>query len=118
MLIFLHKIFSVICGPKSKSDVAKIVFDDSQIRLFDAKFQKDICLNWEDITKVLVHTNSSGPWFEDVFFEIVTEQGSVILPMQVDGMNALIDAMGRMLSGFVLKGINSTENASFVCYER
>ena len=72
---------------------------------------------WSDVSRILVKTNDSGPWGSDVWW--VLEGGAVTcgFPQGATGESAALDEIERRFSGFEVKGMNSVENATFVCWE-
>jgi hypothetical protein len=76
---------------------------------------------FDDILKVVVRT-TDGPFSEDIFYEIVTAQGPVVLPSQAKGMKTLVDEHLLKLPGFdyeaFIQAMGSTGDQPFVCFER
>jgi hypothetical protein len=73
-----------------------------------------------DIAKlgaVYVETNGSGPWGADVWWVLVDSNGETKLafPQQATGEEIVLERL-RLLPGFEIKGMNSTENARFLCW--
>ena len=70
-----------------------------------------------ELSRVLVETNDSGPWFADVWF--ILEGGSpdrrVCFPMGATGESVIIERLAK-LPGFEMRGMNSTQNALFECW--
>ena len=74
-------------------------------------------INLNEITSVIVETNDTGPCGMDVWFIIASQDGkSCAYPMGATNDLLALDYYAT-LPGFELKGMNSTENAQFVCWE-
>jgi hypothetical protein len=72
-----------------------------------------------DISRIYVVTNDSGPCGADVWFMFANAntRQSVAYPLGAMGEQDLLDWM-LTLSGFELRGMNSVENAEFLCWSR
>lgn len=72
----------------------------------------------KDITSIVVKTNNTGPWGMDVWFIIMGQDGEFCTyPMGATNDLLALDYYAT-LPGFELKGMNSTENAIFICWEK
>lgn len=72
----------------------------------------------KDISSIIVKTNDTGPWGMDVWFIIMGQDGEFCTyPMGATNDLLALDYYAT-LPGFELKGMNSTENALFVCWEK
>jgi len=75
-------------------------------------------ISLKDITSIIVETNDTGPWGTDVWFIIAGQDGkSCAYPMGATNDLLALDYY-TTLPSFELKGMNSTENAQFVCWEK
>jgi len=72
---------------------------------------------WANLTKVEVHTNDTGPWGADVWFVLHSPEGECSFPLGASGCTEAINRLQKS-PHFQLKGMNSTSNDSFVCWER
>ncbi len=72
-----------------------------------------------EITSVTVETNDSGPWGMDVWFIVkgASDNELCTYPMGATNDEKALDYFVT-LPGFELKGMNSTENARFVCWQK
>jgi hypothetical protein len=76
----------------------------------------EIALN--DVTSIVVKTNNTGPWGMDVWFVVMGQDGEFCTyPMGATNDLLALDYYAT-LPGFELKGMNSTENAIFVCWDK
>ena len=77
---------------------------------------------FDDIQKITVRTSSDGPFSDDLFYEIVTPAGALVLPSQAVGVQVLIDEYLLKLPGFdyerFIAAMGSTSDQAFVCFER
>ncbi len=71
-----------------------------------------------DLGAVYVETNDSGPWGMDVWWVLLdkTEKLGVAYPLGAEGED---DVLARLqsLPGFEVKGMDSTKNARFLCWQ-
>lgn len=69
-----------------------------------------------DVASVYVETSQSGPWSADVWWLLnnVTGQTQVAFPQGATGEGAALEGL-RQLPGFEVRGMNSDENARFMC---
>lgn len=72
-------------------------------------------VSFSGLRQVFVETNDSGPWGLDVWFVLVDDAGACAYPMGATGEQPALDRL-LMLPGFELKGMNSTDNARFLCW--
>ena len=66
---------------------------------------------------VYVETNDTGPWGADVWWLLVdkTGQTKVAFPQLATSEDAALERL-RRLPGFEVRGMNSVENARFMCW--
>lgn len=76
----------------------------------------------DDIRKITVRTTADGPFSDDLFYEIGTLAGAIVLPSQAEGVQALVDEYLLKLPGFdyetFIEAMGSTSDQVFVCFER
>lgn len=79
--------------------------------------QAEQCIRMIDLASVYVETNDSGPWGADVwwFLKDHTGQTRVAFPQLATGEDAVLERL-RQLPGFEVRGMNSGENACFMCW--
>ncbi|MDB5701111.1 MAG: hypothetical protein JWL66_1310 [Sphingomonadales bacterium] len=72
-----------------------------------------------DLAAVYVETNESGPWGADVWWLLNdnTGQTKVAFPQLATGEEAALERL-RLLPGFAVQGMNSTENTRFICWPK
>ncbi|HEX8535140.1 MAG TPA: hypothetical protein VF662_13325 [Allosphingosinicella sp.] len=70
-----------------------------------------------DLGAVYVETNDSGPWGADVWWLLNDRAGEtkVTFPQMATGEEAALKRL-RLLPGFEMRGMNSTEDARFLCW--
>lgn len=74
-------------------------------------------IGMHELGAVYVATNDSGPWGADVWWLLNDKSGQtkVAFPLMATGEDAVLARLER-LPGFEIKGMNSTENARFLCW--
>lgn len=70
-----------------------------------------------ELGAVYVETNDSGPWGSDVWWLLNDKSGDtrVAFPQLATGENSALERL-RLLPGFEVRGMNSAENARFLCW--
>ncbi|WP_295639131.1 hypothetical protein [Novosphingobium sp.] len=70
-----------------------------------------------DLGAVCLETNHSGPWGADVWWLLNDRTGrtKVAFPQMATGEEAALQRL-RLLPGFEVRGMNSVEEARFVCW--
>jgi hypothetical protein len=70
-----------------------------------------------DLASVYVETNDRGPWGADIWWLLKDHSGQtrVAFPQLATGEEAALERL-RQLPGFVVLGMNSVENAQFLCW--
>jgi hypothetical protein len=70
-----------------------------------------------DLGAVYVETNDTGPWGADVWWLLNDRAGQtkVAFPQMATGEGAVLERL-QLLPGFEVRGMNSTENACFMCW--
>jgi hypothetical protein len=70
-----------------------------------------------DLGAVYLETNDSGPWEADVWWQLVDNAGQmkVAFPQLARGEEAALERL-RLLPGFEVRGMNSTQNARSRCW--
>jgi len=71
---------------------------------------------WDDLQAVVVETNDTGPWWTDIWWILSGTQSWCVVPQGATGEDELIEKL-QTLPGFEIKGMNSTENRRFVCWQ-
>ena len=78
--------------------------------------------HFDDILKIIVRTTAEGPFADDIFYEILTTAGAVVLPSQAQGVQRLVDEHLLKLPGFdyeaFIRAMGSTDDQTFVCFEK
>ena len=74
-------------------------------------------ISMSDLKAVYVETNDSGPWGADVWWVLsdAKSETKVAFPQLATGENRVLARL-RLLPGFEVKGMNSAENARFLCW--
>ena len=70
-----------------------------------------------DLEAVYVETNHSGPWGADVWWLLTDASGEtkVSFPQMATGEDIVLERL-RLLPGFTVHGMNSTQNARVLCW--
>ena len=70
-----------------------------------------------DLGAVYVEINDSGPWGADVWWLLDDKSGQtrVAFPQMATGEDLVLERL-RLLPGFAIRGMNSTQNARFMCW--
>lgn len=98
-----------------------ISIDDDAIRATypDGATQR---LRWEDVERVVIETNDSGPWGVDVWWLLEGRDGRCAYPQGATGEEGAMNAYRERLEGFdweaMIRAQGSTDNAKFLCWER
>lgn len=74
-------------------------------------------ISMSDLGAVYVETNDSGPWGADVWWLLNDKAGQTRLafPQFAAGEEAVLERL-RLLPGFQVRGMNSTQSARFMCW--
>jgi len=82
-----------------------------------APWQAEQRIRLADLAAVHVETNDSGPWGADLWWLLSDRSGQtrVAFPQMATGEKAVLERL-RLLAGFQVRGMNSTENARFLCW--
>jgi hypothetical protein len=75
-------------------------------------------VSWEDVARVLVATDDSGPWGADVWWVLEGTGVRCKFPQGATGEDAALAEIRRRFPSFEAKGMNSASNATFVCWEK
>ena len=74
-------------------------------------------IGWATISCIAVETNDSGPWGADVWWCLEGPSSSCSFPQGATGEDAAIANIRDRFPDFQVRGMNSTSNARFVCWE-
>jgi hypothetical protein len=75
-------------------------------------------IEWEAVTRIFVETNDSGPWGQDVWWVVEGNGSRCTFPQGATGEVKALAEFQRRFPSFEVKGMNSTSNATFVCWEK
>jgi hypothetical protein len=95
--------------------VVEVTADDEIV--CRAPKQAEQRIRMADLGAVYIETNDGGPWGADVWWLLNDRTGEtkVAFPQMATGEGAALERL-RLLPGFEVRGMNSTENARFVCW--
>lgn len=97
-----------------------VKIDNNSIISIDYK-QVSTSILIDEITKVIVETNDSGPWGTDVWWIISDGTKVIRVPGGATGEQSLLIELQK-LEGFdnnqLIKSMSSTDNVQFVCYSK
>lgn len=78
-------------------------------------------VRWSELARVLVVTTDDGPFADDMFLVLIGDQAGCVFPVNCTGAEAIRDRLME-LPGFrsepFIAAMGSTDNRSFVCWER
>jgi hypothetical protein len=79
-------------------------------------------LRWDELAAVVIETNDSGPWGDDVVFHLFAADGTrrLRVPQSVDGQRELLQSLQRLPdfdNAAVLAAMGSTALEAFLCWE-
>ena len=109
-LMARHRAWKKSMKPREYS--ATVVADEIHITRPDGS-QEAVDLAY--LRKVLVITNDSGPWGQDVWLVLEGSKYRVEFSLETEGINEVMALLGK-LPGFEVRGMNSVENAEFECW--
>ena len=98
-----------------------VTTDDQGIRAAypDGRTQQ---IRWNQIVRVSIETDDSGPWGADVWWIFDGSDERVAYPQGATGENEAMGVYGERLHGFnweaVVRANGSTSNARFICWEK
>ena len=74
-------------------------------------------ISMSDLGSVYVETNDGGPWGADLWWLLIDREGQtrVAFPQLATGEAAALKRL-HQLPGFEAKGMNSGQNARFLCW--
>ena len=77
-------------------------------------------VDWADLQRVFIETTDGGPYFYDVFWILIGEQGGCMIPQGIPGEEALAEQL-QALPGFdhlaLIESMSSTTNQRFLCWK-
>jgi hypothetical protein len=80
--------------------------------------QPEQCIRMSDLGSVCVETDDSGPWSAGVWWLLNNRAGEtkVAFPQLSSGEDLVLERL-KLLPGFEVRGMNSTLNAQFICWQ-
>jgi hypothetical protein len=73
---------------------------------------------WTNVNRILVETNDSGPWGADVWWVLEGDGLRCSFPLGATGQDTALAEIRRRYPSFEVKGMNSVDNATFICWEK
>jgi hypothetical protein len=100
----------------------KVICDDKAIVVHKADGTEER-MAWSDLACVSIMTTDAGPFESDLFWVLTNRAGRrTTVPIDAAGEHEFLKAMQGRLHGFdnmaVIEAMSSTEQASFVVWER
>ncbi len=107
---------ATIAADKEAADLPRFsaVIVGDEIRIQDPGGDSSY-IHLNDLRKVLVNSNDTGPWGYDVWYVLEGSKGKIAFPLETDGSEEVL-ALLLTLPGFELRGMDSTDNAWFECW--
>lgn len=97
-----------------------VAFDEEKVVRTMSNGETEV-VRWDELQSVAVVTTGGGPWSEDVFWILKSRSGGCAIPQEYQGAAELLKRL-QELQGFrneaFIEAMGSTENATFVCWER
>lgn len=97
-----------------------VVFDEEKVVRTMSDGETEM-VRWDELISVTVITTDEGPWSEDVFWILKSQDGGCAVPQGVTGAGELLKRL-QELPGFknevFIEAMGSTRVASFLCWER
>ncbi|MEW4455918.1 hypothetical protein AB1L30_24835 [Bremerella sp. JC817] len=98
-----------------------VICDDEGVSMAFTR-RRVVRIAWRDLVRVAIETNDRGPFEEDVFFVLETDDNRVAIPQSFSGTDGLISYLGDHLPGFdfgpMIAAMASADNQEFVCWEK
>ena len=98
-----------------------VSFDDSTVRLTCPNGDTQ-SIQWDEVIRVAIETNDSGPWGADVWWCLEGANASVKYPQGATGDPEMLTQYPIRFQGFsdqaVIEAMGCTSNARVVCWER
>jgi hypothetical protein len=100
----------------------RVIFTDASVTHIRADGIEEI-VGLDDLQEVDIITTDEGPWWEDVYFLLISSDGKsgCAVPQCSEGCDRFLARL-QQLPGFdnatVIKAMGSTSNATFVCWKR
>jgi hypothetical protein len=107
---------------RRESQPERIIISDESVTRYRADGVQE-SVRWDELVEVGIVTTDEGPWFEDVFWILIGEEGKggCAIGQGIPGADRLLDTLQK-LPGFddeaVIKAMSSTSNDRFVCWKR
>ena len=104
-------------------NAVRVYFDDDLISVY-WKDDSHQFIRWSDLAAVIIKTTDQGPFAEDVFFILMSDdsQPGCVIPQGATGEYDLFLAMQNRLAGFdnekVIEAMSSTQNNTFLVWSR
>ena len=77
---------------------------------------------WNEVDRVAIETNDSGPWGADVWWLFEGKNGRCAFPQGATGEDEALKVLPKHFHGFsheqVIRAMRCTSNARFVCWQR
>ena len=78
-------------------------------------------VSWSDVERVVIRTTDMGPFDEDVFFILETDNKKLVIPQEAEGTTPLLERL-QELPGFdneaLIESMCCTDNKVFPCWDR
>ncbi len=98
-----------------------VSFDDARVTVASPSGETH-SIAWNDVVRVAIETNDSGPWGADVWWLLEGAASRVAYPQGATGDPEMLAQYSKRFPGFddeqVILAMGSTDNARFVCWER
>ena len=110
-------------NPDDENYKFHVVCDEDGISVIEPSCEDHIKAHgkWDELLKLEVLTNSSGPWGNDCRFNFEFKDDTIVLPFDVDGIDGIFDVL-KSIEDYdeqvFIEAMSSTKGAKFVCLDR
>lgn len=100
--------------------VAEVICGDEAVELRWPRSPNET-VHWNDVQKIVIRNTDAGPFDEDVFFCLETEEDTFVIPQGADGVSELLERL-QQFPGFnneaLVESMGCTDNKLFLCWEQ
>ncbi|MFA6210391.1 MAG: hypothetical protein WCT03_01930 [Candidatus Obscuribacterales bacterium] len=124
MLDYFKRFFAILFGgtlPRTSKSPQYKLSPEGIVELAAKPEESEREYLWSSVNHVGILTTSDGPWCEDVYFVIKTDNGTIMIDQSHAAKIELFEQFAR-LPGFnyeqVILAMGCTDDAAFNCWER
>lgn len=106
---------------KVPEDYFSVWFADGKITVKDTFDNNENSVDFNNIKKIIINTNDSGPWGNDFIYSISDNRTTIYFPLGCKGEPEILKLL-QSIEGFdnqqFTLAVTSTENNSFLVYKK